>query len=320
MTSATKTTRHRGPRLDWKPQAKTQVLLNQIQGVLDEYRNLLPLTLRQVFYRLVGVQDYAKTENAYVRLGEVVGNARRAGIIPFESIRDDGVTTAHYGGYRNKGEFYADTVWRANSYARNRQNGQDGRIEVWCEAAGMVPQLGRVSGRYGISVYSSSGFDSITAKHDAGKRAAKAGLLTVLHIGDLDPSGEHVFSSAFEDVEAWATADGGRVDFVRVAVTRDQVEEHNLTTSPPKATDRRSFEGMTTQAEALDPAVLSQILDDAIEVRLDLDLYQSVVALERQERTELTREMLDSAIELEEDEEAIEELQTLKTLLLREDQ
>ena len=47
-------TRPRG-FVDWKPQATTRALLDQVQGVLDEYANYLPLTVRQVFYRLVGL-------------------------------------------------------------------------------------------------------------------------------------------------------------------------------------------------------------------------------------------------------------------------
>jgi len=40
-------------------------LLDQVQAVLDEYQDHLPLTNRQVFYRLVGAFDYPKTESAY---------------------------------------------------------------------------------------------------------------------------------------------------------------------------------------------------------------------------------------------------------------
>jgi len=35
----------------------------------------------------------------------------------------------------------------------------------WCEASGMVPQLQRIADPFGIGVYSSGGFDSVTAKH-----------------------------------------------------------------------------------------------------------------------------------------------------------
>jgi hypothetical protein len=53
-----------------------------------EHADSLPLTLRQIFYRLVGVNGHAKTEQAYQRLGEHVNRARRSGLIPFPAITD----------------------------------------------------------------------------------------------------------------------------------------------------------------------------------------------------------------------------------------
>ncbi len=75
----------------WKPQKRTEPLLADIAVVLEEYREYLPLTVRQVFYRLVG-KGYPKTENFYATVQEVCNRARRSGRIRFESIRDDGVS------------------------------------------------------------------------------------------------------------------------------------------------------------------------------------------------------------------------------------
>jgi hypothetical protein len=58
----------------------------------NEYAEYVPLTIRQIFYRLVGAHGYEKTENAYSRLCSHISNARRDGLIDFEHIRDDGLT------------------------------------------------------------------------------------------------------------------------------------------------------------------------------------------------------------------------------------
>ena len=60
--------RPRGYLDDWNPRAKTRELLGQVEAVLDTYRAELPLTARQIFYRLVGSVGYPKDENAYGRL------------------------------------------------------------------------------------------------------------------------------------------------------------------------------------------------------------------------------------------------------------
>ncbi len=42
---------------DWNPSAVSLALLAQVREVLVEYADYLPLTLRQVFYRLVGAHS-----------------------------------------------------------------------------------------------------------------------------------------------------------------------------------------------------------------------------------------------------------------------
>ena len=222
--------------------------------------------------------------------------ARRAGRIDFDAIRDDGVTADVPSSFTGKAGFWRAVRYTADTYRRDRREGQPHAVEVWCEAAGMVPQLVRVAGPYGIPVYSSSGFDSLTAKHEAALRAGGEDRpLLVLHVGDLDPSGVHLFTAAAEDVGAWADHYGGATEFERVALTPEQVTAYGLPTAPPKRTDKRRFEGETTQAEALPPDVLAAIVDDAIRTRLDLATLARVEAVEATERAELLDALDESA-------------------------
>jgi len=52
----------------WTPKPETLELLDQVKGILKEYRAYLPPTCRQVFYRLVAAHGYEETEPAYKRL------------------------------------------------------------------------------------------------------------------------------------------------------------------------------------------------------------------------------------------------------------
>ena len=74
----------------WHPRAETWELLCRIKQVLDEYVEQLPLTLRQIFYILVGRHAYEKTERAYERQCETLNKARRAKVVDMDSVRDDG--------------------------------------------------------------------------------------------------------------------------------------------------------------------------------------------------------------------------------------
>ena len=227
------TARPRGFITDWRPRAATHQLLDEAQAVLDEYRDQLPLTLRQIFYRLVGAHGYEKTEQAYKRLGELLNKARRARLIDMDAIRDDGFTSQLTTFFANAEAFINNAIAWAEELRLDRQKGQARRLVVWCEASGMVPQLARIADPYGIEVCSSGGFDSLTDKHRIGRLWAGRRAITVLHLGDHDPSGVHVFSSLAEDIEEFAADYGGDVEFVRVAVTPGPARQYNLPSAPP---------------------------------------------------------------------------------------
>jgi hypothetical protein len=306
--------RPKGYITGWSPQPQTTALLEQVQEVLAEYRSFLPMTARQIFYRLVGQYDYDKTELAYSRLCEALVKARRAQVIPFSSIRDDGTTvTGGSPGYDGPDEWWEGELSAAEGYRRDRTDGQPCTIEVWCEAAGMAPQLGRVAQSYQWAVYSTGGFSSVTVTHEVAQRVLGRDRPTVfLHIGDYDPSGESIFEAMSQDIGAfvidsvggkWNASTGETVELNdsrpclfkprRVALTAEQVEEYDLPTAPPKRSDTRSanWAGQTCQAEAMDPQTLADVVREAIETEMDLERFEAVKAAEETERDTLVAEV-----------------------------
>ncbi|MDW3118268.1 MAG: hypothetical protein R8G60_11145 [Roseovarius pacificus] len=173
VTASCKTGRQRGYIPDYRPQVKTRQLLEQAQAVLQEYRKYWPLTCRQIFYRMVGAHGYDKTEAAYGRLCHHLANARRGLLIPFEAIRDDGVTSYRRDHFDDRDDFLRHVRRMGRSYTRNKLAWQDVHIEVWCEAAGMLPQLDNVAEPFSVRAYSSGGFDSLTAKKDLANRIVR---------------------------------------------------------------------------------------------------------------------------------------------------
>jgi hypothetical protein len=225
----------------------------------------------------VGARGYEKTELAYKRLTELLNKARRAGLVDMSAIRDDGFASDQPLFFESIDHFLRRVASWADQLRLDRQRDQERRLVLWCEASGMVSQLARVAGAFGIEVCSSGGFDSLTDRHRIGQLWAGS-VVTVLHIGDHDPSGVHVFSSLAEDIEAFANDYRGDVEFIRLAVTPEQAALYSLPSAPPKPTDRRSFEGNETwQVEALDPRILAAIVSAAIEERIDRALYEAVL-------------------------------------------
>lgn len=288
--------RPRGYISNYRPQARTRELLYVVHAVLEEYREHWPLTARQLFYRLVGAHGFEKTENFYSTLCHHIANARRARVIPFDAIRDDGVMTFTMEHYADADAFRAKVRQQAENYRRDLMADQDVHIEIWSEAAGMVQQLSQVGVDYSIRAYSSSGFDSLTAKKNLADRICRTGKPAfILHLGDYDPSGKSMFEAAAEDVQAFVQADRlhamVNVEFIRVALTEEQVLAYSLPTSPPKPTDSRSktWTGETCQLEALAPDQIAALLKSEIETIVDIARMNAALSAEEHERQQLTR-------------------------------
>ena len=264
----------------WKPRAASQKLLHQIDAVLAEYIDHLPLTARQIFYRLVGAYDFPKLEKDYKRLQEALVRARRAQIVPFDHIRDDGIQRSNPPGFEDEESLREAIKQTIEQGVINPQEFQPLKQIVLCEAAGMLPQLARVVNEFGVEVVSSGGFNSLTAKHDlASLIAAEDKPVIVQHIGDFDPSGVHVYQSLADDVSAFVDELGGEVSFRRLAVTPIHISNLSLTTAPAKATDNRSFDGQgTVQAEAIPPNELARILKDALASNFDFGAHEEARA------------------------------------------
>lgn len=279
---------------DWSPQAPTRALLADVESVLTTYSEHLPLTIRQVFYALVGTGKLDKTDSAYERLCEHLNRARRARLIEFDCIRDDGVSVCETTSYQGLEDFDEETARRARQYRRDYQAAQPYAIELWSEAGGMVYQLAAVAERFSVPVYSAGGFASLSATHEIAERALQRNVPTViLHVGDFDPSGVSIFEAMMSDAAAFVAADRAiktlEIIPVRVALKDEQVLRYDLPTAPAKSSDARSrsWSGGTCQLEALPPDVLAELVREAILNWVDLDVLEEHRIAERQERAEL---------------------------------
>jgi hypothetical protein len=288
----------------WRPQKKTARLMFQIQEILEEYRAHLPLTARQIFYRLVAAYGYPKTEKACKNLGEHLTRARRAEMVPFEHIRDDGISVMDHAHYAGENDFYKRVHDMGKAYKRDKLARQKMNMRAYCEAAGMMPQLEKVCEPYSIPVYSCSGFDSVSAKYALKESCWRAftyhGRPTIiLHLGDYDPSGESIFNDGLvEDVHAFLARDVPHKQphevavFERVALKPEHIERFNLPTAPAKVSDSRTknWQGEATcQLEALRPDVLATLLDATIKTYLNLAVYEQDLKAEEEERRRITK-------------------------------
>jgi hypothetical protein len=274
-------------------------VLAQIAEIFDTYAEQRPLTVRQLQYLLHAHYGYDASDRGYESLIYVTSRARRADLFPAEWLRDDGVVRREGPITFDGKEHYLDIVrgW-TEDYRRDRREGQKVAIEVWCEHAGITPQLERVTDPYGVPVYSGGGFDSVSWKIESAERIATEwndnGRPTViLHLGDHDGNGLTIFDCVAADVTAFANDRRGvptsAVRFVRLAVTEVQKHRYSLPTRPATPKDREkgyTFD-WTCKLEAFDPARLATVLRSAITTRTDSAVLREVVAQEAVERVSL---------------------------------
>lgn len=259
--------------------------------MLSEYRDYLPLTVRQIFYRLVGAFGYPKTEQAYERLGNYLVRARRARMVPFEAIRDDSASVMQHLHFDGEDEFYAYVNDLGRNYTQDKLARQGYKIRLHCEAEGMMPQMHAALRDFSVPVYSCSGFDSLTARrelarwfHDSYVYEGKTPVM--LHVGDYDPDGESIFESLAEDVWAFLSKDAPglvvrheqRNLLVRVALTEQHVSAFDLPTAPPKKTSSRTknWSGSATcQLEALRPDDLRRVVVGTVLEYMDSEILDA---------------------------------------------
>jgi hypothetical protein len=251
--------------ITWRPTRRICAKLDVVQGVLATYHDQLPMTVRQIFYVLVARLVIQKTALEYRNLAYVLRKARRARIIPFEHVHDQGSTLpGALLGFSDAGDLAWLIRHEVRTFDLDPLTAQPHPVILWCEAAGMLAQLKRVGAPYGVDAIAGGGFDSITDKWKIVQLVREAGRpFEVLHVGDLDRHGESIFEVLAEDVPAFDEHEGN-VSFTRVAVTPEQIRLHEL----PEDFEKPGV----VQAEALPPDVLAQIVDAAIRERLDLDL------------------------------------------------
>jgi len=87
----------------------------------------------------------------------------------------------------------------------------------------------------------------------------------------------------------------------RIALTHQQVQEHNLTPNPTKTADPRAtgyteqFGNQCWELDAIEPNELQRLVSESIKSHIDADIWNQTLEQQTQERQELEEQF--SAIE-----------------------
>lgn len=263
-------------------QKKTLELFNKVKSILSEYDG--PLTLRQIYYRLVAAHYIENVQKAYTLLSKHLTNARRAGIIDPNRIIDRTRRTLKVATWTDL-ESFLRTV--ANSYRREKWSSQQNNVEVWCEKDAVAGVLEPITEEFEVVLYPCRGYNSYSALLEAAWRiAGKQQPTTILYLGDFDPSGEDMS----RDIRDRLRNDfGASVDLQVIALTREQVDEFQLPPMPAKKSDTRAADfiarhgDMAVELDALPPDELQRLVRESIEQFVDKSAFDAEVATQAEE-------------------------------------
>ena len=269
-----------GSRLQW------ETILDRAAAIVTSYDT--PVTLRQLFYRLIAAGIIPNTTSAYKTLSNRTAKARREGWFP--ALADNTREITRHLCFDGPDEALH---WLASPsvYRRDRTEGQVHNIYIGVEKRTMLAQLDAWFGNLGIPVVALGGYSSQTIEAELAEAIERDGRpVVLLYAGDFDPSGEDILRNLLEKVPCFD-------QMVHVALTPQQVDEYNLPQGPGKRADSRAAgfvrrHGVLVQVEleALEPETVRDLYSAALDPYWDKSAFEAIIAAEEYDRRKLQGE------------------------------
>jgi hypothetical protein len=283
--------------LEWNPGPAARDIIATAETICRDYATQgYDLTLRQLYYQFVARALIPNSMQSYKRLGDIVNQARLAGMLDWSYIVD---RTRNLRGTSHWGNPSDIIDAAARSFRIEKWADQPTRVEVWVEKDALAGVIERAAAAHDVDWFACRGYVSQSELWAAGQRLARymrdGQDVVVLHLGDHDPSGIDMTRDIRERLEMFI---GRRADTQlevrRIALNMDQVRQYNLPPNPAKLTDSRAMTYIAEhgrqswELDALDPATLNRLISDEIEAIRDEDLWDAQLEQEGEHRRLLT--------------------------------
>jgi len=262
----------------------TIALVSAMRDILEEIQ---PATVRAVCYRLF-VAGYIPNmgKNSTSKVSRHLVNARENGEIPWDWVVDEHREAEHQPSWDEPGDLIDAAV---NHYRKDYWTMQPERVEVWSEKGTVRGTLKPVLNEYGVSLRVMHGYSSATALHEVAQATARNPKpLTVLYVGDWDPSGLNMSEC---DIPSRIQRYNGSAAITRIALRRDDVESGQLPSfaAASKSNDTRhawfvrNYGEKCWELDAMSPKALRERVEAAIVQRLDRDAWDHALRVEQAE-------------------------------------
>ncbi len=266
-----------------------------INHILEEYRaQNFRLSLRQLYYQLVARDYIPNNINSYKRIGNLVSDARQAGLIDWDMIEDRGRETVAVQHWSSPAQIVRAA---ANSFRIDKWRDQLYRIEVMVEKDALSGVLEPVCRELDIAITANKGYSSSSTMYEIGLRLAayrrqKKGIL-IIYLGDHDPSGIDMTRDVKERLCLFSGIEKLAVE--RLALNYEQIELWQPPENPAKQTDSRfaayeaQFGSSSWELDAVEPVQLAALVRVLVANFRDEKLWDEAVEEENEMRAELLK-------------------------------
>jgi len=272
---------------------KSQKLIEVVNSILDEYRNLgYCLSLRQLYYQLVSRGYIENSARSYKCIGGLVSDARLSGMVDWEMIEDRGRETVIRSHWSSPAGIIRTA---AKAFGIDRWEGQPCYVEVMVEKDALSGILEPVCQELDIRFTANKGYSSSSALHEAGKRFSDGmnrGLEAHLfYLGDHDPSGIDMTRDIQSRLGLFTHSSS--IEIHRLALNFDQVQQWKPPENPAKENDKRyrsykeKFGKSSWELDAVEPGTLAKLVEKAVKELIDLITWSKVEEKELEMRHEL---------------------------------
>jgi hypothetical protein len=260
-------------KAEWK---RTTELIDAAGTVLDIQQ---PMTIRQLFYRLVSQSLIPNDRKHYQLVSRIMTKARDDGRIPFDYITDRSRPEYKPNVFRDAAG-YAKAVQR--SYRKDYWATQDEHVEVWVEKDAIIGSIQETCDELGITIRVGRGFLSTTRAHEIAEQFDEIDVtdkpITVFYLGDHDPSGQAIETDLYNRIREYSRS-GVVFELKRLAIFKEDIKKYNLPPLRIKQTDNnaagfaRKYGHQCVELDALPPDILRARIKDAVEEHIDFDVW-----------------------------------------------
>lgn len=273
--------------------------LVKISNVVEENREYHPLTVRQVFYQLVGKEFISNNQGSYKKISNDLTHLRLAGIVSWYAIEDRSRRISGKRGYESVEDYISVFInqFDPRFYHRCLIQSQLKHVEVWIEKDALSSIVEDVVWPYCLRVVVCRGHSSTTFIRQYAERARSAieggKQPVILYFGDLDPSGIECFEAAQRSLENKHKVSG--IIYKRISLNPEHLDLYNLPDSVDaiKESDPNykkyvsRFGRVAVELDALHPKDLQNLVRESIRDELDLSEVNAQKEIEQIERQKI---------------------------------